>query len=63
MKSCSIDLIVKFQLLLSGHRHITKKNKKEIEDIAQGVYDCMSTDLGKDRILNPPDLPPRMKVE
>lgn len=37
--------------------------KKDIEGIAQGVYDYMSTDLGKDRILNPPDQPPIMEVD
>lgn len=37
--------------------------KNDKEDIAQGVYDYMSTDLGKDRILNPPGRPPIMEVD
>lgn len=40
-----------------------KKMKKDIEGIAQGVYDYMSTDLGKERILNPPLQPPIMDVD
>lgn len=40
-----------------------KRIKKEIEGIAQGIYDYMSTDLGKDRILNPPGKLPIMKVD
>lgn len=40
-----------------------KRIKKEIEGIAQGVYDYMSTDLGKDRILNPSGTPPIMEVD
>lgn len=40
-----------------------KKLKKDIEGIAQGVYDYMSTDLGKDRILNPPGRPPILGVD
>ncbi|XP_052691976.1 uncharacterized protein LOC128170026 [Crassostrea angulata] len=42
---------------------LQKRIKKDIEGIAQGVYDYMSTDLGKDRILNPPGQPPIMEVE
>lgn len=42
---------------------LQKRIKKDIEGIAQGVYDYMSTDLGKDRILNPPGKPPIMEVE
>uniref|UniRef100_K1QF18 Uncharacterized protein n=1 Tax=Magallana gigas TaxID=29159 RepID=K1QF18_MAGGI len=39
-----------------------KRIKKVIEDIAQECYDYMSTDEGKDKILNPPGRPPIMKV-
>lgn len=39
-----------------------KRIKKVIEDIAQECYDYMSTDEGKDKILNPPNRPPIMKV-
>lgn len=39
-----------------------KRIKKVIEDIAQECYDYMSTDEGKDKILNPPGRPPIMEV-
>lgn len=39
-----------------------KRIKKVIEDIAQECYDYMSTDEGKDKILNPPNRPPIMEV-
>lgn len=39
-----------------------KRIKKVIEDIAKECYDYMSTDEGKDKILNPPGRPPIMTV-
>lgn len=41
---------------------LQKRIIKEIEGIAQGAYDYMSTDLGKDKILNPPKHTPIMEV-
>lgn len=54
-------MIVKF-IVFQVRDTLQKRLKKEIEGLAQGVYDYMSTDLGKDRILNPPNHTPIMEV-
>lgn len=41
---------------------LNEKTKSLIEDTAQKCYDYMSTDLGKDRILNPASSTPIMEV-
>lgn len=45
-----------------GRGSLNEKTKKVIEDTAQKCYDYMSTDFGKDKILNPPGCTPIMEV-
>lgn len=40
-----------------------KKTKKAIEDTARACYDYMFTPAGKDKVLNPPDHKPIMKID
>lgn len=51
-----------FFFVLQVRVTLQKRIIKEIEGIAQGAYDYMSTDLGKDKILNPPKHTPIMEV-
>lgn len=54
--------MLSFFFVLQVRVTLQKRIIKEIEGIAQGAYDYMSTDLGKDKILNPPKHTPIMEV-